>query len=305
MLGLMRFGALNTGAQRFAVLAVTAFLLSACSAEDGAKGERSAAADPPSVESKPSGLDPDRFAAFARARRIDTESQFTRANAENSFVEREALVAGMLASQTIDIGALDAEVSEFRSELIVRKYFARFMEDKLSDAQLRVYFAEHGEEFLPFRARIAKIEVKKLPGTASAEREYQRIADIEKQLADGASFGDVAANNSDDRPTASRGGEVGWIESTQLPTQVEVAVRGMRAGEVSRPIAIKNGVVLVKLLADVQLSNVPFESVMDEVRARVRYSEQKKETTRLLASSGYVRAVDDEQMISQATVSQE
>lgn len=104
------------------------------------------------------------------------------------------------------------------------------------------------------------------PGTVLPGRtEEQAIAkaeEIRTQLAGGADFAVLARANSEDKPSAEKGGE--WPGISRLspyPEDVKTAIFALKPGEVTRPIRQPNGVFLFQLesiekqpLAEVQSS---------------------------------------------------
>lgn len=48
-------------------------------------------------------------------------------------------------------------------------------------------------------------------------------------------------------PSAASGGDVGWITAGEMPPEVDAALEQMRPGQLSRPIAVRDGVYIVYL----------------------------------------------------------
>ena len=66
------------------------------------------------------------------------------------------------------------------------------------------------------------------------------------QLQQGAPFQAVARQFSASA-TAASGGEVGWISSGEMPPEVDAAMEQMRPGQLSKPIAVRDGVYIIYL----------------------------------------------------------
>jgi parvulin-like peptidyl-prolyl isomerase len=273
------------------VAAVSSVLLAAgCEREESRRTAAAIAEKPASAASIAAAvIDPAQFAAHVRARRLNTATETAQSAAEASFIKREKLVSAMLAQKTLDTQLLDADVNEYRSELIVNRYFAQLLEGKTGSEQLRTYFEEHGADFLPYRARIATLLIKLPAGDPSSG--YESVLSAQRQIAEGEPFEAVVSKFSSERVPSA-----GWIESARLPTQIEAVVRRMRNGEVSAPIATAEGVAIVKLLSELEFEQRPFESMVDQVRARVRYVEREKEAERLLGLVGYAEAAEGAQL---------
>ncbi|MHB8530966.1 MAG: peptidylprolyl isomerase [Caulobacteraceae bacterium] len=66
------------------------------------------------------------------------------------------------------------------------------------------------------------------------------------QLQKGAPFAAVARQFSAS-PTAANGGDVGWISPGEMPPEVDRALESLRAGQLSAPIPVKDGVYIIYL----------------------------------------------------------
>ncbi len=65
-------------------------------------------------------------------------------------------------------------------------------------------------------------------------------------IKDGASF-QVVARQFSQGSTSAIGGDVGWVQSGQVPEPVEAALRAMKVGEISNPIRSAGGYYIVSL----------------------------------------------------------
>jgi peptidyl-prolyl cis-trans isomerase SurA len=66
------------------------------------------------------------------------------------------------------------------------------------------------------------------------------------QLQQGAPFAAVARQFSG-APTAANGGDAGWLAESQLPAEIRDAVVQMTAGQLSKPIPVKDGVYIIQV----------------------------------------------------------
>lgn len=69
-------------------------------------------------------------------------------------------------------------------------------------------------------------------------------AQLVAQIQQGAPFPAVARQFSAS-PTAATGGDVGWITAGEMPPEVDAALEQMRPGQLSQPIAVRDGVYIV------------------------------------------------------------
>jgi len=88
-----------------------------------------------------------------------------------------------------------------------------------------------------------------LPESATGDQiadAQQKVADIHKQLQDGANFGEMAIRYSDAQ-TALEGGMLGWMKGSQLPTMYTDVVAAMANGDFSEPFRGSSSFHLVKV----------------------------------------------------------
>jgi peptidyl-prolyl cis-trans isomerase SurA len=117
---------------------------------------------------------------------------------------------------------------------------------RVSDAQIATTLARIAESAAEAQYRMAEIYVA-LPATGSEEAAQQRIETIYAQLSQGAPFPAVAQQFSD-APTAASGGDAGWLTAEQLRPQVAQTVRQMQPNQISNPIRVSGGYMIVALI---------------------------------------------------------
>ncbi|WP_366636746.1 peptidylprolyl isomerase [Aquisalimonas sp.] len=68
-----------------------------------------------------------------------------------------------------------------------------------------------------------------------------RLENLRERIDQGESFGDLARAHSDDRGTASQGGELDWINPGQLVPEFEEVMDSLEPGEISEPFETQFG----------------------------------------------------------------
>jgi peptidyl-prolyl cis-trans isomerase SurA len=89
-----------------------------------------------------------------------------------------------------------------------------------------------------------------LPVDASPEQlaaSRDQVAQLQSELQAGADFSTLAISHSAG-PKALEGGDIGWRRLAQLPVAFAEAIKGLNAGEVSKPVRSTSGFHLLKLL---------------------------------------------------------
>lgn len=91
-----------------------------------------------------------------------------------------------------------------------------------------------------------------------------RADSIYTALVKGANFADLARRLSDDKGSASRGGDISWVQKGQTVKEFEDVVFAMKKGELSKPFLSPFGYHIVKLM-DKQ-NFFPYDTLRADIR---------------------------------------
>lgn len=120
--------------------------------------------------------------------------------------------------------------------------------------ETRRFYENHAQRWE--QASVRAIYISVAPGE---ERAQARIEDLRKRLEGGADFAQFAAENSDDKNSAERGGAWSPLSrSSAYPDAVKLAIFALRPGEVSKPVRQPNGFYLFKMES---IEKQPFQEV--------------------------------------------
>src|SRR6266568_1528669 len=118
----------------------------------------------------------------------------------------------------------------------------------VSDAKLwRIYRDQHDS------VRIASLAVwpSTVPDTSAINDAElcAYVARVRNELARGAKFEDVAKRESSDSVSGQRGGDLGWIKKneTSFVSEFMQALRGLKPGQISAPVATQFGYHLIRV----------------------------------------------------------
>ena len=128
----------------------------------------------------------------------------------------------------------------------------------LTKADLR----EAGDAALtvPRSFRLAQIFIAEEPGAD------KKLKTIQQRLKDNpASFGKVAGEMSEEKESASRDGEIGWLSERQIQPEILAQLPKLKVNTVSTPVQLKDGWHILKVL-DVR---EPFTPIFDQVRVQL------------------------------------
>ncbi len=149
-----------------------------------------------------------------------------------------------LQARRIDRDSLEQQIkAEIAWGKLVRKRFTQTIqitEEEIEEALVQIR-AERGEPQL----RLYEIQVP----VDSPEREAeirQAVQGLVQQLRGGAGFAALARQFSKG-PTASQGGDMGWVRRSQLPAELAEVAAEMQPGDISDPIRTIGGYFILNL----------------------------------------------------------
>lgn len=120
------------------------------------------------------------------------------------------------------------------------------------EAVARAYAANKAKLVLPRRYNLAQIMVAVPRGSsqATAAAAHKRANEIRRQLVEGhKDFTALARLDSDDKNTAEKGGDVGWLAENVLVPELRHALSGLSVGAISQPVRTGDGWHIFKVLA--------------------------------------------------------
>ncbi len=122
-----------------------------------------------------------------------------------------------------------------------------------SDDEQKAYYDMHAAQYE--QAHVKVIYISFVAGAVKGEAKVldeagakAKIEDLRKQILAGADFSKLAADNSEDKASASKGGDFGIITRVSpYPDVIKNTVFALKQGDVSEPVRQPNGYYLFKL----------------------------------------------------------
>lgn len=161
----------------------------------------------------------------------------------NNISEQDLRAA--LAAQGISYELYTAQVREQLERLRLVSMEVR-SKVQISDAEMKEYFAAHGDKFQvdeAFRARQIFLAVAKDADLPRVTAEAEKIL---KEVKSGGNFAALAAKYSQD-PSAKEGGDLGYLKKGELLPEFEAALQQLKPGETSNLIRTAAGIHIIKL----------------------------------------------------------
>jgi peptidyl-prolyl cis-trans isomerase C len=141
--------------------------------------------------------------------------------------------------------------------------------------EIKAFYTVHADTFTaPRESRVSHILVK-----TEAD-----ALDLKKRLNEGEDFAGLAKKVSLDLATRYKGGDLGVIKPGQMVPQFEQAVRNLKVGDISPPVATPFGYHLIKLNERTAGTVQSFDETKDLVRDQLLLEKKRKRFDELVAS---------------------
>jgi peptidyl-prolyl cis-trans isomerase C len=177
---------------------------------------------------------------------------------------------------------MKSQLEFYRENMLAQAYINQISTDAKPSAQdAKNYYDQHPQQFQ--EAKLSAIIVNftpvgapAAPGAAGARTEAQAKAkadDLVKKLRGGANFADVAKTDSDHKPSADKGGQLGSYSPDKLPKEISGPVFKLKPGEVTDPVREASGFYILKLES---LDKKSFEQAQGDIVAQLKNDEVRK-----------------------------
>src|SRR3990167_3556210 len=140
---------------------------------------------------------------------------------------------------------------------------------KPTDAQLQQYYQENLNHYTsPKKWNLAHILIAVASDAPQSEVDSakQKAQSLYSKLKAGASFEQLAQENSDDTATARKGGQMSIMTLLQLDSSWQKQLVGLKTDQLSLPFKTAQGYEIVKVLSTIPAVVQPFSSIQAKVR---------------------------------------
>jgi len=137
--------------------------------------------------------------------------------------------------------------NQIRSEIVWSRIVSRKHGERITIADEDIDKAVQEEETARNQPRYHLSEIAiPVENPENITQVSEQVMNLSAQLENGADFGSLAQSFSQSS-SAAHGGDIDWLRLDQLPPEVSSAVSRLQPGQVTRPIRITSGFVLIKL----------------------------------------------------------
>jgi peptidyl-prolyl cis-trans isomerase C len=227
------------------------------------------------------------FSAYLRFKRIPEQDESRKTRALDILIEREALAQQIAQSGELDQQLVQAELDEFRRQMLISRYFENYLKDAVTDESIANFYSTHADRYQSESVHVAHILIRVSPEMGEVERQAKLSTAHEaySKLQQGQPFDEVAAAYSEDRLSAEKGGDLGWLQQGAVGPTFSKTVFDLEAGSVSEPFLTPFGFHIVKVIEGPQTVTKPLEAVEGDIRYELRNEAKKAERERLLNSA--------------------
>lgn len=153
-----------------------------------------------------------------------------------------------------------------------------------TDTELHEFYRDNLSAFtIPASAHVAHILISS-PKEADAkthEEAKAKLANIQKELAAGKSFGELAKEYSSDKMSGEKNGELEWFTAGEMVPEFEKAVFALEPNQISQPVQTDFGYHLIKLIDKKPEQVKPFFEVKDDVIAKYKKHQAEEKLIQL------------------------
>jgi len=227
------------------------------------------------------------FDAYLKFKRVPIQDTQLVNRELDDYLEREGLAGQIEEQKLLPAEQVEAEVAEFRKQMLIGRYFEEFLKERVTDEAVRNYYATNPDQFQAKKIHVAHILVRTNPGLSETERQalLTKASAIYTKANSQEDFTALAKEYSEDQLSAQHGGNLGWLREGAIDPAFSTRIFGMKAGELSEPIVTPFGFHIVKVLEGPQVIKQPLESVAGDIRYRLRQEAKAAELERLKAAA--------------------
>ena len=223
------------------------------------------------------------FDAYLRFKRVKAAEKPQAEKALDEYLEREALASAIEKAGALDQPAIEAELHEFKKEMLISRYFEKFLAEKVTDDAVKNFYESNRARYEEKKVHVAHILVRTNKAMSDTERQAKLTTaqQIHSKLKSGADFAELAASDSEDKISGKKGGDLGWLEDGSIDPRFSKKVFELKEGEISEPFETAFGFHVVKVLEGEKTISRPFQAVAGDIRHELRNKAKQAELERL------------------------
>lgn len=226
----------------------------------------------------------DQFDAYLEFKRIKVRDDNHREKLLEQYFERVAL------SQVIERKfddkakqATQAELEDFKRQMNISRYFERYLKESVTDTKIQNYYASNKEQYSDTKVHVAHVLFRLKKGMSEAERKAKLTTATEawSKIKAGDDFAKIADDYSEDRISAKKAGDLGWLKKGSIDPKFSQKIFEMKINEISEPFETSFGYHIVKIITEEKIVIKPFDAVKGDIRHLLRQEAKDAELQKL------------------------
>ncbi|HED40312.1 MAG TPA: peptidylprolyl isomerase [Chromatiales bacterium] len=230
----------------------------------------------------------DEFKAYVAFKHIQIRDDKHKKALLKQYLERDAL-SDSIESQydkTTKI-KIKAELDDFRRQINISRYFETYLKNTVTDQKIQNYYATHEDQYSDTKVHVAHILIRLKKNLSETERKAKLTIATEawSKLKANGDMKKIADNYSEDRISAKKGGDLGWLRKGSIDPKFSKKIFEMKKGEISEPFETSFGYHIVKVIEEPKVVKKPFEAVKGDIRYLLRQQVKQAKLDSLRAKS--------------------
>ncbi len=223
------------------------------------------------------------FDAYLEFKRYRDDNPQKRDRLLDQYLERAALAAAIEKQGFLDKNLMEAELNEFKKEMLISRYFEGFLKDMVDEEAVRNYYNTHAGDYEETQAHVAHILIRTNAKMKEPERKAKLTTAQEaySRIRSGEDFAEIARQYTEDRVSAKKGGDLGWIKKGSIHAAFSTRAFELEEGAVSEPFETTFGYHVITVLDAPRTVKRPFEAVAGNIRYQLRTKAKNAELERL------------------------
>jgi peptidyl-prolyl cis-trans isomerase D len=171
---------------------------------------------------------------------------------------------------------------------------------QVPDVQVLSYYNSHKDQFRTkerVKARHILVSILNKPA-GEIPKLKAKAQDLLKQIKAGADFAKIAEQNSDDKTSAAKGGDLGWVTRGQMMPEFETATFALKPGQIGDLVTVNYGFHIVQVMEKEDAHLRPIEDVRNEIVTGIK-SQTINERLQTLADQAHAELVKSPQSAQQ------
>lgn len=231
------------------------------------------------------------FDAYLQLKNIPKDNAERVERALDVFMERRALAAAIEKSAELNPAQIAAEVDEFKNQMLISRFFDSHLNALVSEEAIRDYYTNHLDQYQRRKVHVSHILLRVDPGMDETQRKaiLTSAHEIYSKLQSGESFSEVARALSEDKVSAEKGGDLGWINEGAVAPEFSEKAFSMETGTLSEPFLTAFGYHILRVDESPQIVTQPLDALKGDIRYQLRNDARQAEVKRLLKTVKMVK----------------